>query len=1485
MHQSPRHPMENDLVHPAQRIPLPSEPHSGWLRADLAAAAPAAAPRPAFDPRTSPARRSTTIAASHARPAASTAAKSDAALAALFAPLNLAASPACASACQAGLSQLNDVAAQSTAGTHAARAYLAACQRKREEAAERERRAREAAEAKRRAEEEAKRRAEEEARRKAAEEAKRRAEEDARRRAEEEAARKAEEERARKEQAEQARAAAEAKQRKAEQAAADKAQAEADAAQAAADAAAKAERAEAKAKAKAAKAARGTSPVPEPECMQLIEYMKKTVNPAMKEPEHKRNGIEIRKKLNTAVGQLNNTMTKLIDVIRRVDTELKTIQAQAAPMYYEYALNLLAKSFCRQAEAEMRPDVAKAFPYGHVAVLLMAHHPRFKDFLLARMYKFCPYLIPAFPRAKTEEDRKRLLRMKPNEDGEKYMERMGTLVALFAAIVQAKPLAPNIKNPIGIDHGWTWLAHVLNLPPSDLMVYLVEKCLLLAGHALLDAYGRQAQKLVDVLIREYAFQCGDNVKPPHCDPIDLAWFSGYAQGRARVQAIDQPFSQSQIPHTTMDRPLMQSPPRRPNKRAKRGKGGKVAASSDPWQALTNSDSAELITGLPDLSSTHPPAPTPPAPQPQPQSQPVRPSPSWSANVPIEALLILIALSANVLGADLSTASSLPVSTPPLASLASSAPPRTAASVRTAAASVRAYLRGMHAETHAANTPSAVRQAENLRFATLAAQWAAVVFRSPGFAGTTAAAAAGEEGAVEADADEARGVPRGVHIAHTALRHRVGDGDQAHHAGSVSVPNAHTDLLEAVAVAPAAETTGDVDVDVDEDLGPQLVAVALVTHIQLAILATTGGFAIQAATATGQTMPKVGTLTAHEAILAELLAVSDGAASWLLSTDVAVPGSDWRDLVRFSGSDLGNRISALIGNGDTEHPGFHFLTGLAGLWWNVPALSQLIEPHPGDDEPSRARREQCRRADARGLVQGTLLREPVFQQLIADITAAASESSSASLKLAMPNVGMSTFAKALDIIGRYGWATASPNQRHRLDFAIAHHAPFALLLSSGHVRTRDVVFGPRSWAVLITHHLVRGTLSRIQKALKKIPLEEYPVSSAWPVDAKVIGNVIFLAALVSAGAPQDLRVVVQFARKVVPDNEHFLGSVVVDACGFAGSEQELVQQLERQAALPQQQQPARGGHGPVVGSLAYLLAAVARGLVAPWDEIAVTLRLLAKLPAAAAAVRDRLVSTLGDPAVAIQTIAALGTAPPGIRSRLLDLITASGSAGVLISGTLEAVCAAAGGVGGGSEDGDDRERVYRHVLLALPRFEARHKTLPNGGCCREPACPVQEQRVCRHALEILLSAFRETVASPQFWTAGAAEAVKQYFLVLDRNHQQQFLSADAVAAAVGRAAATYHDHDGYDVRNEYGHAPRVVDVAAEGESKDGGAGVVGPAAPACWCDGSVRLTVAAKLCAVAPDAVRSLFAGEPVPQVVAVLVAEVDRQQQQHLHAS
>ena len=46
-----------------------------------------------------------------------------------------------------------------------------------------------------------------------------------------------------------------------------------------------------------------------------------------------------------------------------------------------------------------------------------------------------------------------------------YLKRMSGVIRLYAAIIQTPSMFPDKPHPHGLEHGWAWLARMLNLEP------------------------------------------------------------------------------------------------------------------------------------------------------------------------------------------------------------------------------------------------------------------------------------------------------------------------------------------------------------------------------------------------------------------------------------------------------------------------------------------------------------------------------------------------------------------------------------------------------------------------------------------------------------------------------------------------------------------------------------------------------------------------------------------------------------------------------------------------------------------------------------------------------------------------------------------------------------------------------------------------------------------------------------------------------------
>jgi len=90
------------------------------------------------------------------------------------------------------------------------------------------------------------------------------------------------------------------------------------------------------------------------------------------------------------------------------------------------------------------------------------------------------------------------------EKQDQFLKRMSGLMHFYAAITVSTP--PTIKqhHPYGIDKAWSWLTQVIHLDPRpDITATLIFEFFEVTAYFLMQAYKKQFNKLLDVIIKEY----------------------------------------------------------------------------------------------------------------------------------------------------------------------------------------------------------------------------------------------------------------------------------------------------------------------------------------------------------------------------------------------------------------------------------------------------------------------------------------------------------------------------------------------------------------------------------------------------------------------------------------------------------------------------------------------------------------------------------------------------------------------------------------------------------------------------------------------------------------------------------------------------------------------------------------------------------------------------------------------------------------------
>uniref|UniRef100_A0AAA9RWR5 mRNA export factor GLE1 n=1 Tax=Bos taurus TaxID=9913 RepID=A0AAA9RWR5_BOVIN len=172
-----------------------------------------------------------------------------------------------------------------------------------------------------------------------------------------------------------------------------------------------------------------------------------------------------------------------------------------------------SKDSQKQGEEEVASHHEAAFPIAVVASGIWELHPRVGALILAHLHKKCPYSVPFYPAFKEGmalEDYQRMLgyQVKDSkvEQQDNFLKRMSGMIRLYAAIIQLRWPYGNRQetHPHGLNHGWRWLAQILNMEPlSDVTATLLFDFLEVCGNALMKQYQVQFWKMILLIKEDY----------------------------------------------------------------------------------------------------------------------------------------------------------------------------------------------------------------------------------------------------------------------------------------------------------------------------------------------------------------------------------------------------------------------------------------------------------------------------------------------------------------------------------------------------------------------------------------------------------------------------------------------------------------------------------------------------------------------------------------------------------------------------------------------------------------------------------------------------------------------------------------------------------------------------------------------------------------------------------------------------------------------
>ncbi|KAK2165077.1 hypothetical protein LSH36_55g07001 [Paralvinella palmiformis] len=255
--------------------------------------------------------------------------------------------------------------------------------------------------------------------------------------------------------------------------------------------------------------------------MKLISLQKensKQFQTLLFDPKLKKSKFELQKAVNTLVNTISSgsghQLCEKLNQIKallsgsRVVVGSSSVSAKSCSGGLEFCRDLFAKKLVSQGETQVASQPESAFVFAAVAVGVWSEFPEVGDLILAHFYLACPYLVPYYvPQLEGQSTEQLLGYVYENDKCEKqdqFLKRMSGLMYFYAAITVSTP--PTIKqhHPYGIDKAWSWLTQVIHLDPRpDITATLIFEFFEVTAYFLMQAYKKQFNKLLDVIIKEY----------------------------------------------------------------------------------------------------------------------------------------------------------------------------------------------------------------------------------------------------------------------------------------------------------------------------------------------------------------------------------------------------------------------------------------------------------------------------------------------------------------------------------------------------------------------------------------------------------------------------------------------------------------------------------------------------------------------------------------------------------------------------------------------------------------------------------------------------------------------------------------------------------------------------------------------------------------------------------------------------------------------
>ncbi|CAO2598602.1 mRNA export factor GLE1 [Lemmus lemmus] len=147
----------------------------------------------------------------------------------------------------------------------------------------------------------------------------------------------------------------------------------------------------------------------------------------------------------------------------------RSVSVTLSPQGLDFVQYKLAEKFVKQGEEEVASHHEAAFPIAVVASGIWALHPKVGELILAHLHKKCPSSVPFYP-----------------------------------AFKEGMALEDYQVHPHGLNHGWRWLAQILNMEPlSAVTATLLFDFLGVCGNVLMKQCQVQFWKMILLIEEDY----------------------------------------------------------------------------------------------------------------------------------------------------------------------------------------------------------------------------------------------------------------------------------------------------------------------------------------------------------------------------------------------------------------------------------------------------------------------------------------------------------------------------------------------------------------------------------------------------------------------------------------------------------------------------------------------------------------------------------------------------------------------------------------------------------------------------------------------------------------------------------------------------------------------------------------------------------------------------------------------------------------------